>query len=185
MIPPGIFYLQPLQGGAGTERGMIRTECDPPGSLLKLGPALQRARGEGDIPQLSYESLVKMGDLDLLLASHQIEAVSYYLLLALIFGNPGLRSVHYHRIAMKRRDHRSGKNLGVVPASYKYRRRRASIYLRSHLSGWDVHAGGQLLQIGFLALDHNTFACTLQLKDKPCGAKVMPYPSFHRALING
>ena len=130
-------------------------EWGAPGSLLKLGPALQRARGEGYVPQLSYESLVKIGDLDLLLASHQIEAVSYYLLLALIFGNPGLRSVHYHRIAMKRRDHRSGKDLWVVPASYEYRRRRASIYLRSHFPGWDVHAGSQLLQIGFLALDHN------------------------------
>ena len=164
MIPSGIFYLQPLQRCAGAERGMIMAECSSPGSLLELGLALQRAGGESNIPQLSYESLVKMGDLDLLLASHQIEAVSYYLLLGLIFGKPGFRSVHYHRIAMDRRDHRSGKNLRVVPASYEYRRRRASIYLRSHLPGWDVHAGGQLLQIGFLALDHNTVRLHIPIK---------------------
>ena len=86
MIPPGIFYLQPLKRCAGAKRGMIMAECGSPGSLLELCLALQRAGGQSNIPQLSYESLVKMGDLDFLLASHQIEAVPYDLLLSLILG---------------------------------------------------------------------------------------------------
>ena len=164
MIPPGIFYLQPLQRSAGAEGSMVMAECSSPGSLLELGLALQRAGGESNIPQLSYESLVKIGDLDLLLASHQIEAVPYDLLLGFILGQPGLRPVHYGGIAMHRGNHRSGKDPRIVPASYKHRRRRASIYLRSQLLGWDVHAGGQLLQIGFLALDHNTVRLHIPIK---------------------
>ena len=56
--------------------------------MVKLRFALNGGSGEGYVPQLSYEAILQICDPDGSLASHQIEPVSYDLLLGLLFRYP-------------------------------------------------------------------------------------------------